>query len=50
MSTKMANHGKELSDDTTKTIINLIESGHRASPVAQNLKISKSTICRPLKR
>jgi hypothetical protein len=39
-----------LVDDTTKTIINLIESGHRASPVAQNLKISKSTICRPLKR
>jgi hypothetical protein len=31
MSTKMAKHGKELSDDTIKAIIKLTESGHRAS-------------------
>lgn len=50
MTTKMAKHGKELLDDTKKTIIKLIESGHRASQVAQSLKISKSTISRLLKR
>ena len=50
MSTEMAKHGKELSDDTTKTIIKLIESGHRASLVAQSLKITKSTISRFFKR
>jgi DNA-binding NarL/FixJ family response regulator len=44
MSTEMAKHGKELSDDTRKAIIKLIESGHRTSQVAQSLKISKSTI------
>ena len=44
MSTKMAKHGKELSDDTRKAIIKLIESGHRASQAAQSLKISTSTI------
>ena len=31
-------------DDTRKAIIKLIESGHRASQVAQSLKISKSII------
>jgi transposase len=41
---------KELSDDTKKTIIKLIESGHRASQVAQSLRISKSTIFILLKR
>jgi DNA-binding NarL/FixJ family response regulator len=46
MSTKMAKHGKELSDDNRKAIIKLIESGHRASQVAQSLKISKCTISR----
>lgn len=50
MSTKMAKHGKELSDDTKRNIIQLIESGHRASHIAQSLKISKSTISRLLKR
>jgi transposase len=50
MSTKMAKHGKELSDDTNKTIINLIESGHRASQDAQSLAFSESTISRLLKR
>jgi DNA invertase Pin-like site-specific DNA recombinase len=43
---KMAKHGKELSDDNRKAIIKLIESGHRASQVAQSLKISKCTISR----
>ena len=46
----MGKHGKELSDNTKKDIIKLIESGHRASQVAQSLKISKSTISRLLKR
>jgi transposase len=46
MSTKMAKHVKELSDDTRKATMKLIESGHRASQVAQSLKISKSTISR----
>jgi transposase len=39
-----------LSDDTNKDIIKLIESGHRASQIAQSLEISKSTISRLLKR
>ena len=46
----MGKHGKELSDNTKKDIIKLIVSGHRASQVAQSLKISKSTISRLLKR
>ncbi|CAG2250206.1 unnamed protein product [Mytilus edulis] len=46
----MAKHGKELSDDTKKAIISLIESGHRASSVAKSLGIAKSTISRLLKR
>jgi len=46
----MAKHGKELSDDTKKDIIKLIESEYRASQVVQSLKISKSTISRLLKR
>ena len=46
----MAKHGKELSDDTKKDNIKLIESGYRASQVAQSLNISKSTISRFLKR
>lgn len=46
----MAKHGKELSDDTKRNIIQLIESGHRASHVAKSLQISKSTISRLLKR
>jgi len=46
----MATHGKELSDDTKKDIIKLIESGYRASQVVQSLQISKSTISRLLKR
>ena len=50
ISTKMAKHGKELSDDTKKDIIKLIETGYRASQVVQSLKISKSTISRLLKR
>ena len=44
MSTKMAKHGKELSDDTRKATMKLIESEHRASQVALSLKISKYTI------
>ena len=44
MSTNIAKH------DTKKIIIELIESGHRASHVAESLKISKSTISRLLKR
>jgi DNA invertase Pin-like site-specific DNA recombinase len=50
MSTNMAKHGKELSDDTKKIIVELIESSHRASHVAESLKISKSTISRLLKQ
>ena len=46
----MGKHGKELPDNTKKDIIKLIVSGHRASQVAQSLKISKSTISRLLKR
>jgi transposase len=46
MSTNMANYQKTLK----KIIVELIQSGHRASHVAESLKISKFTIPRLLKQ
>lgn len=46
----MAKHGNEMSDDTKKVIIQLIESGHRASEISESLNINKSTISKFLKR
>ena len=46
----MAKHGKQLSDDTKNTIVQLIEGSYRASEVANILNISKSTISKLLKR
>jgi hypothetical protein len=45
----MAKHGKQLSDDTNNTIVQLIEGGYRASEVANILNISKSTIFKLLR-
>ena len=46
----MAKHGKELSSDVKRSIVELIESGMRAREVAKILKINESTVSRVLKR